>query len=153
MFQASETTLASVMRSVSSSAPYQKSMKVKVICWDAPTSYVNEKKEEKELLNVVVGDSTKAVKCVVYDKKKFHRFSAAHTLIIRNVIKKPESFAITSATVVIPTAQMTLPEHIVQEGRNILHPPPAEVVSLERALASPPRTKVSVRGTIMQVCC
>lgn len=40
---------------------------------------------------------------------------------------------------------------IEKEGIAILHPPPADVKSVAEALASPTKTRVSVRGKIVQV--
>ena len=87
-------------------------------------------------MNTVVADSTKAVKCVVYDSKKFHRF-AGSTIILRNIIRKPEGIAVTSATVIFPAAKtLDLPPSIEKEGIAILHPPPTDVKSVAEALAS-----------------
>ena len=151
--QSSEMDLSTLMKSVVGHSPYPKKVTVKVLCTDPPTTYVNEKKERRELINTVVADSTKAVKCVVYDSKKFHRFTAGTTIILRNIIRKPEGIAVTSATVIFPAAKsLNLPPCMETEGKAILHPPPADVKSMVDALASPTKTKVSVRGKIVQVC-
>ena len=58
----------------------------------------------------------------------------------------------TSATVIFPAAKtLDLPPSIEKEGIAILHPPPADVKSVAEALASPTKTRVSVRGKIVQV--
>ena len=58
----------------------------------------------------------------------------------------------TSATVIFPAAKtLDLPPIIEKEGIAILHPPPADVKSVAQALASPTKTRVSVRGKIVQV--
>jgi hypothetical protein len=127
-------------------------MTVKVLCSDPPTTYFNDKKEQRELMNAVVADTSKAVKCVIYDAKKFHRFKADNTVILRNIIRKPDGIAVTSATVVFPAGNiLSIPPDMEKEGRALLHPPPADVKNVEDALASPPKTKVSVRGKIVQV--
>ena len=145
--------LSTLMKSVVvRHSPYPKKITVKVLCTDPATTYVNDKKERRELMNTVVADSTKAVKCVVYDSKKFHRFATGSTIILRNIIRKPEGIAVTSATVIFPTAKtLDLPPSIEKEGIAILHPPPADVKSVAEALASPTKTRVSVRGKIVQV--
>lgn len=97
------------MKAVVGHSPYPKKLTVKVLCSDPATTYINDKKEKRDLMNTVIADSSKVVKCVVYDAKK-------------------------------------------KEGMAILHPPPADVKTVEEALASPTKTKVSVRGKIIQVC-
>ncbi|XP_078312323.1 uncharacterized protein LOC111116359 isoform X1 [Crassostrea virginica] len=147
----SEMDLSTLMKSVVGHSPYPKKVTVKVLCTDPATTYVNDKKERRELMNTVVADSTKAVKCVVYDSKKFHRFATGSTIILRNIIRKPEGIAVTSATVIFPAAKtLDLPPIIEKEGIAILHPPPADVKSVAEALASPTKTRVSVRGKIVQ---
>lgn len=144
--------LASLMKSVVGNSPYPKKVTVKVLCTDPKTTYVNEKKERRELMNTVVADNSKPVKCVVYDPKKFHRFTPGNSIILRNIIRKPEGIAVTSATAIFPTGkEVEVPPQIQQEGINILHPPPADVKTVAEALASPTKTKVSVRGKIVQV--
>ncbi|WAR10463.1 hypothetical protein MAR_035539 [Mya arenaria] len=143
--------LSTLMKSVVGHSPYPKKVTVKVLCTDPATTYVNDKKERRELMNTVVADSTKAVKCVVYDSKKSHRFATGSTIILRNIIRKPEGIAVTSATVIFPAAKtLDLPPSIEKEGIAILHPPPADVKSVAEALASPTKTRVSVRGKIVQ---
>ena len=116
--------LSTLMKSVVGHSPYPKKVTVKVLCTDPATTYVNDKKERRELMNTVVADSTKAVKCVVYDSKKFHRFATGSTIILRNIIRKPEGIAVTSATVIFPAAKtLDLPPIIEKEGIAILHPP------------------------------
>ncbi|XP_048740571.2 uncharacterized protein LOC125654622 [Ostrea edulis] len=139
------------MKSVVGHSPYPKKVTVKVLYADPATTYFNDKKEKRELMNTVLADSTKAVKCVVYDSKKFHRFTPGKTIILRNIIRKPEGIDVTSATVIFPAAKsLSLPPSMEKEGIAILHPPPADVKSVVEALASPTKTKVSVRGKIVQ---
>lgn len=151
--QSSDTDLATIMKAVVGHSPYPKKLTVKVLCSDPATTYINDKKEKRELMNTVIADSSKVVKCVVYDAKKFHRFKAGTTIILRNIIRKPDGIAVTSATVIFPAPKtLNLPPYIEKEGMAILHPPPADVKTVEEALASPTKTKVSVRGKIIQVC-
>lgn len=80
-----------------------------------------------------------------------HRFKAGTTIILRNIIRKPDGLAVTSGTVIFPAPKtLNLPPYMEKEGMAILHPPPADVKTVEEALASPTKTKVSVRGKIIQ---
>lgn len=144
--QSSDTDLATIMKAVVGHSPYPKKLTVKVLCSDPATTYINDKKEKRELMNTVIADSSKVVKCVVYDAKKFHRFKAGTTIILRNIIRKPDGIAVTSATVIFPAPKR-------RKGWPFcIPPPPADVKTVEEALASPTKTKVSVRGKIIQVC-
>lgn len=123
--QSSDTDLATIMKAVVGHSPYPKKLTVKVLCSDPATTYINDKKEKRELMNTVIADSSKVVKCVVYDAKKFHRFKAGTTIILRNIIRKPDGIAVTSATVIFPAPKtLNLPPYMEKEGVAILHPPP-----------------------------
>ena len=140
------------MMGMQGNAPYLKPLKVMVLERESSvTAYKNAKDEDKSLINTVVGDSTRAVKCVVFDTTKFERFNEGQCLILRNVIKKPEHIAVTANTKVFPAAGVNVPPEIRQAGRFLLHPPAAAVATVKDALASPPKTKVSVLGKIVQV--
>lgn len=148
----SDTDLATIMKAVVGHSPYPKKLTVKVLCSDPATTYINDKKEKRELMNTVIAESSKVVKCVVYDAKKIHRFKAGITIILRNNICKPDGIAATSATVIFPAPKtLNLPPYMEKEGMaiSILHPP-ADVKTVEEALASPTKTKVSVLGKIIQ---
>lgn len=120
--QSSDTDLATVMKAVVGHSSYPKKLTVKVLCSHPATTYIYDKKEKRELMNTVVADSSKVVKCVVYDAKKFHRFKAGTTIILRNIIRKPVGIAVTSATVIFPAPQtLNLPPYMEKEGMAILH--------------------------------
>lgn len=112
--------------------PYTKSVKAKVIDTDPEHSYTNERNESRIL-------------------KNFPRFREGSSVILRNVIKKPDGVAVTSNTKVFPCAEVSVPEHIVNQAKNLLHPPPAPTKTVSEALNSPPKERVSIKGTITQV--
>lgn len=79
--------------------PYTKSGKAKVIDTVLEHSYTNERNESGILKNCVIeADEGKSVLCVVYDQTKFPRFREGSSVILRNVIKKPDGVAVTSNT-------------------------------------------------------
>lgn len=129
---------------------YPKKLTVKVLCSDPATTYIYDKKEKREMMNTVVADSSKVVKCVVYDAKKFHRFKAGTTIILRNIIRKKLS----QVRQLYFLHHKPLTSHYIwrRKGWPFCIPPPVDVKSVEEALASPTKTKVSVRGKIIQVC-
>lgn len=139
----------------SGQVPYTKSLKVKVICKKNEFAYKNDKGEDRVLINCAVADSSKAVKCTVYDRAKFPRFKAGQSLILRNIIKKPDTVVVTTNTKVFPTAAVEVPEHIETQARHILNPPPAPTKPVAEALKTPPppqkKVRVSVGGRIVQV--
>ena len=145
-----QTTLKHLMQQHGQS-PYAKSIKVKVVCHSDIVRYRNDKQEDRQLLNAVIADSTKAVKCTIYDAQKFNRFIEGNSVIIRNCIKKPDSIVVTANTKVFPSGNIDIPVASEREGRAILFPPPARLASVAEALNSPPKVRVSVRGKIVQV--
>lgn len=130
--------------------PYQKSLKLQVVAHNEEQTYINEKKENRTLVHAAVADASKAVKCTIYDAGKFPRFKTGKSLIVSNVIKKQDSIVVTTATKVFPTGDIQVPDHLKQQGRDILNPPPAPTKTVEEAIASPPRVRVSVKGRVVQ---
>lgn len=131
--------------------PYQKSLKLQVVAHNEEQTYINEKKENRTLVHAAVADATKAVKCTIYDAAQFPRFKTGKSLIVRNVIKKQDSIVVTTATNVFPTRDIQVPDHLKQQGRDILNPLLAPTKTVEEAIASPPRVRVSVKGRVVQV--
>lgn len=150
LFQTTTISLSDLMAQ-KGQIPYTKSVKAKVIDTDPEHSYTNERNESRILKNCVIADEGKAVLCVVYDQTKFPRFREGSSVILRNVIKKPDGVAVTSNTKVFPCAEVSVPEHIVNQAKNLLHPPPAPTKTVSEALNSPPKERVSIKGTITQV--
>lgn len=134
-------------------APYnKKSLKVQVIAADSIRSYKNDQGQEKKSMNVAIGDNSMALKCIVYDETKFSKFKQGATLILKNIIKKTDAIAVTSASKIFPTVKIEVPDHVVKSGIAIIRPPPADLKRLDEALRSPVKTRVSVMGQIIQVC-
>lgn len=79
---------------------YLKKLIVKVFCSDLVIIYINDKKEKRELMNIVIVDSFKVVKCVVYDVKKFYRFKVGIIIILRNIICKLDGIVVISVIVI-----------------------------------------------------
>lgn len=132
-------------------APYnKKSLKVQVIAADSIRSYKNDQGQEKKSMNVAIGDSSMALKCIVYDETKFSKFKQGATLILKNIIKKTDAIAVTSASKIFPTVKIEVPDHVVKSGIAIIRPPPADLKPLDEALRSPVKTRVSVMGQIIQ---
>lgn len=122
MFQATTISLSDLMAQ-KGQIPYTKSVKAKVIDTDSEHSYTNERNESRILKNCVIADEGKAVLCVhEYDQTKFPRSREGSSVILRNVIKKPDGVAVTSNTKVFPCAEVSVPEHIVNQAKNLLHP-------------------------------
>jgi hypothetical protein len=65
--------------------------------------------------------------------------------------QKIENIVITTYRKVFPSGNIDVPVAIEREGRSILFPPPARLISMAEALNSPPKVRVSVRGKIVQV--
>lgn len=139
--QSSDTDLATIMKTVVGHSSYPKKLTVKVLCSDPATTYIYDKKEKREMMNTVVADSSKVVKCVVNDAKKFHRFKAGTTIILRNIIRKKLS----------QVRQWYFLHHKPSTSHHIwrrkgwpfcIPPPPVDVKSVEEALACPTKTKV-----------
>lgn len=131
--------------------PYQKSVRVVVTGVHPPIEYQQDG-QTKMVVNCIVADGTRAVRVAVFDQTKFPRFVEGSGVILRNFIIKPEtcSLTITSKSQVFPSAPVAVEASIMEEARRLFSPPPAEVTTIEKALASPVKTKVSIRGQIVR---
>lgn len=72
-------------------------------------------------------------------------------MILRNIIKKPNTVVVTTNMKVFPTAAVDVPKHIDTQARHILNPPPAHTKPLSEAFRTPPKIRVSIKGRIVQV--
>lgn len=121
-----------------------------MICKENEFAYKNGKGEDRVLINCAVADSSKAVRCTVNDCAKCPRFKSGQRLILRNIIKTPDTVVVTTNTKVFPTAAVEVPEHIETQASHILNPPPAPTKPVAEALKTPPKVRVSVKGRIVQ---
>lgn len=132
-------------------APYQKTLKVKVMAGDPIKTFTNEKGEEKKVLNIAIADNTKAVKAVVYDDTKFARLTVGKSIMIRNIIKKENHIVITNQTKIFTTQEVHVNDQVALAAKHIINPPSADVKPLKDALLSPKKVRVSIKGKIVQV--
>lgn len=132
--------------------PYQKSVRVLVTGVHPSIEYQLDG-QTRMVVNCVVADGTRAVRVAVFDQTKFPRFVEGSGVILRNFIIKPETctLTITSKSQVFPSAPVAVDASTMEEARRLFSPPPAEVTTIEKALASPVKTKVSIRGQIVKV--
>lgn len=119
----SDTDFATIMKAVVGHSPFPKKLTVKVLCSDPATTYINDKKEKRELMNTVTADSSKVVKYVWFLMKKnsqvkswHHHYSEKHHLQARwDSCHKCNSY--------ISCTLNPQPPTIYGEGMAILHPP------------------------------
>lgn len=70
---------------------------------------MNQSGEEKRRVFVGVTDSTMAVKCTVYDQEKLRNMAVGTTIMIMNIIVKPDnSITITSKSRVCKTGPVSV---------------------------------------------
>ncbi|XP_069139111.1 uncharacterized protein [Argopecten irradians] len=104
-----------------------------------------------QTLDDVLGNCTKQMP---YTKSgKFNKMKEGNNLLLRNFIVKPDpegSLLGTSNTRIFPTGHIEVQEPLVLLARKLVNPPEAEVQPLVKALASPLKKKVSVRGQVVQ---
>ncbi|KAJ8310180.1 hypothetical protein KUTeg_012045 [Tegillarca granosa] len=125
-------------------APYnKKSLKVQVITTDSIRSYKNDQGQEKKSMNVAIGDSSMALKCIVYDETKFSKFKQGATLILKNIIKKTDAIAVTSASKIFPTVKIEVPDHVEEATQEVkVHNDSVKVKTIYVKDETVPRCKV-----------
>ena len=131
--------------------PYDKSVRAKVVSEGDVVTYRNSQGETKQSKTVALADEATTVKAVCYEPKLFSKLALNSALKVRNVISRDGSMILTSTSKVFPVGAFDVPAARREEGEALVHPPPAPVVPLYEAITSPPRSKTSVRGKVVQV--
>ncbi|WAQ99148.1 hypothetical protein MAR_023521 [Mya arenaria] len=129
--------------------PYDAGVKAKVVARGSILHYTSQG-QDKQSLTVALADFSSAVKCIVYDAAKFPRFAVGHTVSLRNIIIRNNTVIITKTSKVFLVPGMDVPEEREREGDHLVHPPPAPELPLDQALRSPAKSKVTVKGQLIQ---
>ncbi|XP_052251125.1 uncharacterized protein LOC127858194 [Dreissena polymorpha] len=132
------------------SMPYDKSARGRVVFASSPETYTNANGETKQSKSVAIADDKKAVKVVSYDPTQFNKLVEGKTIMLRNFIRRDGYIILTRTSRLFPTQEIEVPDSRVQEGKALVNPPAAPVVSLREALRSPPKTKTTVCGKVIQ---
>lgn len=146
-------TLDDVLGNCTKQMPYTKSVRIRVIAVSDIKSYTNDKLEKRQYIIAGIADTSRAAKLILYDQGKFNKMKEGNNLLLRNFIVKPDpegSLLGTSNTRIFPTGHIEVQEPLVLLARKLVNPPEAEVQPLVKALASPLKKKVSVRGQVVQ---
>ncbi|KAH3874413.1 hypothetical protein DPMN_037656 [Dreissena polymorpha] len=144
------STLEEIMN-MDQSMPYDKSARGRVVFASSPETYTNANGETKQSKSVAIADDKKAVKVVSYDPTQFNKLIEGKTIMLRNFIRRDGYIILTRTSRLFPTQEIEVPDSRVQEGKALVNPPAAPMVSLREALRSPPKTKTTVCGKVIQV--
>lgn len=139
-----------------STGPYAKPVKVKVVARaEQPLKYKGPDGSDRQALTVAVSDSTSCCRCVCYDTTKFGKLTTGQTVVLREIIRKREddqsTIVATKATKIFISSNIEVPAEHTAEGLRIVNPPAADTVTINAALRSPVKQKISVSGKIVQV--
>ena len=119
---------------------------MKVIAGEPAKTFINDKGEEKKVLNLGVADGTRAAKPVVYDESKFNRITIGKSVMVCNLIKKTDHIIISTQMKVFPTQDVVVSEKVALDAKYIINPPSADVKPLKDALLSPKDSKGFCEG-------
>lgn len=138
------------------SKPYSVPIKVRVCAIGTRQKYQTDSGEKKDYAIVGLGDTTDVIKGVVYDSSKLSTGTLQEnsSVILMNYIFKNETepaIVITKNTKVMKTAQVNVPNSLVERAVAIANPPPAATMALKNVKTSPIKTLVSVKGRIISV--
>lgn len=109
--------------------------------------------EGKTVLGLV--DSTGVAKALCFTNKLTNKLILDSTVIVKNYQKGRTCLMFTDKTVISPgTTIKNIPDNYVQQAKDVVCPPPPEVVKLQDIMAplpgSPPK-RITVSGDIVQV--
>ena len=107
---------------------------------------------EKELLKLTVADGTAMCRAVVFDPKKFSHFRENCGLVIHNAImNKDKEIVVTTQTRVFSSKAPDVPADLLRSAVELIRPTPPDVIAISDAKQSPTKTRVSIRGKIVNV--
>ncbi|XP_062580032.1 uncharacterized protein LOC134242041 [Saccostrea cucullata] len=131
--------------------PYSLPLKVKVCGRSGVTSYQVDGGEKKEYRVLGVADRTLAMKAILYDMTKENMVEEGNSVILMNYIYKtePESIILTKNSKVMKTSNIDVGEELLDRGRFIANPPPAETITINKVKSSPVKTLVSIQGRVV----
>lgn len=111
--------------------------------------------EDRQMRIAVGTDGEQYARVHLYDKTKFARLAVGNVLSLLNIITKKEDgcmvVIVTKNSKIFCGKTEEIAENQKAAANNILNPPPAATIAIAKALSSPPKTKVSIWGKIVQV--
>ena len=102
----------------------------------------------------IIGDSSSAGECVVYDKLASGRFHVGSSVVILNAsvkVARKNHVEVSARSRVKETGNVTITEEVEEAGRLLFNPPPAEFVKLNTVERSPVKKLVSIKGQVVGV--
>ncbi|XP_078518396.1 uncharacterized protein LOC144783134 [Lissotriton helveticus] len=128
--------------------PYQKPIRVNVINCSGKTTYKNAKQEQKILFHLALADKTGTMKCTCYQEELYEQTQSNCGLLIRNFIIKNKTILITKQTKVTKFPAMKIEEGLIQQAKNILHPPAPSASPIKDIKRATLKSLMTVSGTI-----
>ncbi|XP_078509243.1 uncharacterized protein LOC144769116 [Lissotriton helveticus] len=128
--------------------PYQKPIRVNVINCSGKTTYKNAKQEQKILFHLALADKTGTMKCTCYQEELYEQTQSNCGLLIRNFIIKNKTILITKQTKVTKFPAMKIEEGLIQQAKNILHPPAPSASPIKEIKRASLKSLMTVSGTI-----
>ncbi|XP_078528737.1 uncharacterized protein LOC144806195 [Lissotriton helveticus] len=128
--------------------PYQKPIRVNVINCSGKTTYKNAKQEQKILFHLALADKTGTMKCTCYQEELYEQTQSNCGLLIRNFIIQNKTILITKQTKVTKFPAMKIEEGLIQQAKNILHPPAPSASPIKEIKRASLKSLMTVSGTI-----
>ena len=122
-------------------------LKVKVVAVDETTENGAYK-----ATSIAIADDTGCCKFVLYDQTKLDHFKIESTIILRNYNRKRNFLSGGKNLKVFKSTDLDINQNIIDNAKDILHPPPSPLISIAQAKLSPTKSKVSIKGIVTQVC-
>ena len=126
-------------------------LKVKVVAVDETTEQDHGNGVYKTT-SIAIADDTGCCKFVLYDQTKLDHFKIESTIILRNYNRKRNFLSGGKNLKVFKSTDLAINQNIIDNAKDILHPPPSPLISIAQAKLSPTKSKVSIKGIVTQVC-
>ncbi|KAJ8042544.1 hypothetical protein HOLleu_13626 [Holothuria leucospilota] len=131
--------------------PYQTTLKCVIATRSDPINYQKDG-TKKSMMYVGLCDHSGHIKAILYDLAKLDKITNLTTVIIKNfILRLDHTLALTTQTKIFKTAPLELPDHIITEATNSVHPPTPPPQPIKTVKTSPIKTTTSVKGSVKQV--
>ncbi|XP_064618967.1 uncharacterized protein LOC135482649 [Lineus longissimus] len=98
-----------------------------------------------------IADENTVTKINLYDEHLVAKCNPNKTVIMTSTKSRADHLTTNPETRIYSTKFMHVPEQLINEGKLLINPPDAHIVTLKNAATSPLKTRLSVQGTVTQV--
>ncbi|KAJ8050039.1 hypothetical protein HOLleu_03068 [Holothuria leucospilota] len=135
----------------STSAPYQTAIRGKIIAIGPEKDFITSSGEPRKFTQLGLATREKAIKVFHYAPEKIRMIKEGNCVLIKNCNSRQDGhITLNSTSIMYMRANIDIPQAIIQDAKQLIHPPEARLVTIQEANASPVKSTVTLQGFITQ---